>query len=105
MLVLSRKCGEKIVIPHQNITLTVLEIRGDRVRLGITAPPDVPVHRQESWQRIRDNEPPVEADELTTLRPISYKPEAHPNPSVRPGRALLEQGEDAFPLPPLARTA
>jgi carbon storage regulator len=71
MLVLSRKCGEKIVIPQQNITLTVLEIRGDRIRLGITAPPEVPVHRQEIWQRIRDNEPPVDADEPATVGPSS----------------------------------
>ena len=53
MLVLSRKCGEKIVIPDQNIILTVLEVRGDRIRLGIEAPADVPVHRQEIWQRIQ----------------------------------------------------
>ena len=58
MLVLSRKCGERIVIPDQNITLTVLEIRGDRIRLGITAPPDVPVHRQEVWERLRPAEEP-----------------------------------------------
>jgi carbon storage regulator len=54
MLVLSRKRGEKIVIPQYNITLTVLEIRGDRIRVGITAPQDVPVHRQEIWQRIHE---------------------------------------------------
>ena len=53
MLVLSRKCGEKIVIPDQNIILTVLEIRGDRIRLGIEAPAAVPVHREEIWQRIQ----------------------------------------------------
>ena len=61
MLVLSRKIGERIVIPQQNITLTVLEIRGDRIRLGITAPADVPVHRQEIWQKIQ------QADEPTTV--------------------------------------
>jgi len=53
MLVLSRKCGEKIVIPDQNIILTVLEVRGDRVRLGIEAPAAVPVHREEIWRRIQ----------------------------------------------------
>jgi len=60
MLVLSRKCGERIVIPDQNIILTVLEIRGDRIRLGIEAPADVAVHRQEVWQRIHQFDPPVE---------------------------------------------
>jgi carbon storage regulator len=61
MLVLSRKCGEKIVIPDQNIILTVLEVRGDRIRLGIEAPADVPVHREEVWQRIRQFDEPAEA--------------------------------------------
>ena len=56
MLVLSRKCGEKIVVPDQEIVITILEIRGDRVRLGITAPSNVPVHRQEVWQRIHEFE-------------------------------------------------
>lgn len=46
MLVLSRKCGEQIVI-NENITVTVLEIRGGKVRLGIEAPPEVSVHRRE----------------------------------------------------------
>lgn len=46
MLVLSRKKNESIVI-GDGIKLTVVEIRGDKVRLGIEAPKDVPVHRQE----------------------------------------------------------
>ena len=56
MLVLSRKCGEKIVIPELGIELTVLEIRGDRIRLGINAPESVKVHREEVWQRIHQEE-------------------------------------------------
>lgn len=54
MLVLSRKCGEKIVIPTHGIVLTVLEVRGDRIRFGITAPADIPVHREEVWRQIQD---------------------------------------------------
>lgn len=46
MLVLSRKKNEAIVIADE-IVITVVEIRGDKVRLGIQAPKDVPVHRQE----------------------------------------------------------
>ena len=46
MLVLSRKKDESIII-RENIVLTVVEIRGDKVRLGIEAPRDVPVHRRE----------------------------------------------------------
>lgn len=52
MLVLSRKKNESIVI-NQDITITVVEIRGDKVRLGIVAPKDVPVHRQEIWDAIK----------------------------------------------------
>jgi carbon storage regulator len=51
MLVLSRKSNESIVI-NNNITVTVVEIRGDKVRLGIVAPKDIPVHRQEVFDII-----------------------------------------------------
>ena len=46
MLVLSRKKNESIVI-NNDITVTVIEIRGDKVRLGVEAPKDMPVHRRE----------------------------------------------------------
>lgn len=52
MLVLSRKRDERIVI-GDNIVITVVEVRGDKVRLGIEAPNDVPVHRQEVLDAIR----------------------------------------------------
>ena len=51
MLVLSRKKNESIVI-NNDITVTVVEIRGDKVRLGIVAPKEVPVHRQEVYDAI-----------------------------------------------------
>jgi carbon storage regulator len=51
MLVLSRKKNESIVI-NDNITVTVIEIRGDKVRLGIEAPKDVTVHRREVYDAI-----------------------------------------------------
>ena len=51
MLVLSRKHGEAIVIGN-GITVTVLAVDGDRVKLGIVAPAEVPVHREEVYQRI-----------------------------------------------------
>ena len=52
MLVLSRKKDEKIVIGDK-ITIMVIEIRGDKVRLGIDAPRDVTVHRQEVYEAIK----------------------------------------------------
>lgn len=51
MLVLSRKKNESIVI-NNDITITVIEIRGDKVRLGVEAPRNVPVHRQEVYDII-----------------------------------------------------
>ena len=52
MLVLSRKKDEKIIIGDK-ITIMVIEIRGDKVRLGIDAPKDVTVHREEIYQAIK----------------------------------------------------
>ena len=51
MLVLSRKKNESIVI-DERIVITVIEVRGDRVRLGIEAPRDVPIHRSEVYEAI-----------------------------------------------------
>jgi carbon storage regulator len=47
MLVLSRRPGERIVIPHCGLTVTVVSVQGNRVRLGISAPADVAVYREE----------------------------------------------------------
>ena len=55
MLVLSRKKNESIVINH-DITITVVEIRGDKVRLGIVAPKEVSVHRQEVYEATHGKE-------------------------------------------------
>jgi carbon storage regulator len=52
MLVLSRKKGESIII-RDNIVVMVVDIRGDKVRLGIEAPKDVPVHRREVYDVIK----------------------------------------------------
>lgn len=54
MLVLSRKCEESIEI-GDDIVITVVGIHGDKVRLGITAPADVPVHREEIARLIEQN--------------------------------------------------
>lgn len=56
MLVLSRKKNESIVI-NNDVIITVVEIRGDKVRLGIVAPKDVPVHRQEVYEAIHGHGP------------------------------------------------
>ena len=60
MLVLSRKRSESIVI-NENIVITVVEVRGDKVRLGIEAPREVPIHRSEVHDAIRTE--PTAAEE------------------------------------------
>lgn len=52
MLVLSRQSDETIII-GDNIRITIVEVRGDKVRIGIDAPRDVAVHRQEIYDAIR----------------------------------------------------
>ena len=52
MLVLLRKRNESIII-SDDITVTVVEVKGDKVRLGITAPKEVSVHREEVYEAIR----------------------------------------------------
>jgi carbon storage regulator len=56
MLVLSRKKNESIII-NNDVIVTVVEIRGDKVRLGIVAPKEVPVHRQEVFEAIHGKSP------------------------------------------------
>jgi carbon storage regulator len=52
MLVLSRQRDESIII-GDNIVVTIVDIRGDKVRLGINAPTEIPVHRQEVYEAIQ----------------------------------------------------
>ena len=64
MLVLSRKTEESVVVgDHERfepmLKVTVLEVNGERVRLGFEANEDVPVHRWEVWERIRASGAPV----------------------------------------------
>lgn len=56
MLCLSRKRGEQVVI-DDDITITVVEVRGNKVRLGIEAPADIPVHRKEVYDAIQREKP------------------------------------------------
>jgi carbon storage regulator len=60
MLVLTRRLGETIVIAN-DIRVTVLEVKGDRIRLGVSAPPDVVVDREEVHERRQQFTRPAEA--------------------------------------------
>jgi carbon storage regulator len=65
MLVLSRQRDESIVI-GDNIVITVVDIRGDKVRLGIDAPKEVPVHRQEVYDAIQRERTAAESGQAVT---------------------------------------
>ncbi|VTR98170.1 carbon storage regulator [Tuwongella immobilis] len=54
MLVLTRKTNESIVIPSLGITITISDIRSDRVRIGIDAPHDIKIHRSEIWDKEKE---------------------------------------------------
>jgi carbon storage regulator len=54
MLVLSRRKNESVII-NDDITVVIVEIRGDKVRLGIEAPKETPVHHAERYDAIRNN--------------------------------------------------
>jgi len=55
MLVLSRQKDESIMV-GDNVEITIVDVRGDKVRLGITAPREVPVHRKEVFEAIKREE-------------------------------------------------
>ena len=66
MLVLSRQRDESIMI-GDDVVITIVDIRGDKVRLGIEAPTDIPVHRQEVYEAIkRENERATRVDPAAT---------------------------------------
>lgn len=68
MLALSRKKSEALII-NNNIEITVLEIKGEQVKLGISAPKEVPVYRKEVYTQIQNaNEEAVSADGLEALQ-------------------------------------
>jgi carbon storage regulator len=74
MLILSRKINEKIKIGHE-ITVSIIEIRGDQVKLGIEAPKDVKVFRQEVFNAIQNEnrEAATSQDNLQSLSNILGK--------------------------------
>lgn len=70
MLALSRKKGESLVI-NNTIEVTVLEIRGDQVKIGIAAPKEVPIYRKEVYLQIQEeNKAVLNADGLEALKSL-----------------------------------
>ncbi len=62
MLILTRRIGETIII-GDNVSVTVLGVKGNQVRLGVNAPKDVSVHREEIYQRIQGEKDSSSTDE------------------------------------------
>lgn len=62
MLILTRRVGETLII-GDNVSVTVLGVRGNQVRLGVDAPKDVAVHREEIYQKIQSEKGDPSSDE------------------------------------------
>ncbi len=78
MLVLSRQRDESIVIGN-NVVVTIVDIRGDKVRLGIQAPGEVPVHRQEVFEAIqRENRRSSQSEPAPSSSPTFTNDSARP---------------------------
>ena len=65
MLILTRRVGETLMIGDQ-VTVTILGVKGNQVRVGITAPKDVAVHREEIYQRIQSADDASKGSESAT---------------------------------------
>ncbi|WP_027204522.1 carbon storage regulator CsrA [Butyrivibrio fibrisolvens] len=70
MLALSRKKNEAIII-NNNIEVTILDVRGDQVKLGITAPKDIPIHRKEVYIQIQnENKEAIDVAQIEALKKL-----------------------------------
>ena len=68
MLALSRKKNEAIIV-NNNIEIKILEVKGDQVKIGVTAPKEVPIYRKEVYVQIQEaNQDSVSADGMAALK-------------------------------------
>lgn len=72
MLILTRKVGESIAIGDGSITISVMEVKGRQVRLGISAPPNTPIHRQEIFVKIKEANQQAAAAQAADLDTLSH---------------------------------
>lgn len=84
MLVLSRQRDESIMI-GDNVEIIIVDVRGDKVRLGITAPKDIPVHRREIYDAIqREKLEKKEASKQQEAEPRAEHEESHTDQEEKP---------------------
>ncbi len=97
MLILSRKAGESIVIDGR-IVVKIVRVEGDMIKLGIDAPADVPVHRQEVYDEIQRNN----QEALNQSRPKLPRLSAPESAAKSPTPAASTPAAPAAPLKPKA---
>lgn len=85
MLILTRRVGETLMIGDE-VTVTVLGVKGNQVRIGINAPKDVSVHREEIYERIKNEQSGGAASPVSST--------ASTSPEVEPGPAGLMGSDD-----------
>jgi carbon storage regulator len=83
MLVLSRHRDESIII-GDDVVITIVDIRGDKVRLGINAPQDIPVHRREVYEAIQRENQKAAKLKPSDARPLADGGSASPFPGNAP---------------------
>lgn len=103
MLVLSRRIGESIVIGNE-VTVRVIDVRGDQVRLGIDAPRHVQIHREEIWLELQQENASAAGASSRTRDRVAQMP---PRPTVegdgRPGQRPVRPARPARPARPTPR--
>jgi len=87
MLILSRRIGEKLII-GENVTVTILAVKGNQVRVGIDAPRDVRVDREEIHQRILEEEKAMSRSDWTKAKEQSRAEKAPDSPVKTTYRTL-----------------
>lgn len=90
MLILTRRVGETVMIGN-DVTVTILGVKGNQVRVGVNAPRDVAVHREEIFERIKREEQDGGA---TSARPASAAPRSNGN-----GNGYAANGAEHEPYP------
>lgn len=70
MLVITRRIGEEVVVPQCNLVVKVVGVRGAKVRLGISAPATLEVHRREVWQRLRGESTTGKRSRVVSVAPV-----------------------------------